>query len=239
MVLGMEVELGPGDFVLDGDPASPGPPPQKGAEAPSPIFGPFLLWPNGWMHQDATWYGARPQLRGHCVRCMTHPPSQKEGGALQIVGPYLLRLNGWMDQYRSWHGSRPQPRRRCVRWGVRTPAPSPKRGRSPFPIFGPFPFRSNGWMHQDATWYGGRPQQPLLMGTQPPFPKRERSPPIFGPCLLRPNGYIDQDDTWYGGRPQPSRLYVRWGPGAQLPSSKRGLRPLFEEGSWAPGPHLT
>jgi len=32
-----------GDFVLDGDPAlSP-----KGGRAPSPIFGPFLLWPNG------------------------------------------------------------------------------------------------------------------------------------------------------------------------------------------------
>ena len=32
MSLGMEVGLGPGDFVLDGDPA---PPPQKGAEPPS------------------------------------------------------------------------------------------------------------------------------------------------------------------------------------------------------------
>ena len=31
LVLGMEVGLGPGDFVLDGDPASP---PQKGAEPP-------------------------------------------------------------------------------------------------------------------------------------------------------------------------------------------------------------
>ena len=51
--LGMEVGLGPGDFVLDGDPV---PFPQKGA--PSPIFGPFLLWPNGCMHQNATWCGS-------------------------------------------------------------------------------------------------------------------------------------------------------------------------------------
>ena len=50
LVLGMEIGLSPGDFVLDGDPA----PFQKGAEPPSPIFGPFLLQPNGWMHQDAT-----------------------------------------------------------------------------------------------------------------------------------------------------------------------------------------
>ena len=49
MKLGMEVGLGPGDFVLDGDPA---PPPKKGAKSPS--FGPCLLWPNGWMDQDAT-----------------------------------------------------------------------------------------------------------------------------------------------------------------------------------------
>ena len=47
LVLGTEVGLSPGDFVLDGDPV---PFPQKGAEHPSPIFGPFLLWPNGWMH---------------------------------------------------------------------------------------------------------------------------------------------------------------------------------------------
>ena len=35
--------------------------PKKGAEPP--IFGPCLLWPNGWMDQDATWYGGRPQPR--------------------------------------------------------------------------------------------------------------------------------------------------------------------------------
>jgi len=26
------------------------------------------LWPNGWMHQDATWYGGRPQPRRLYVR---------------------------------------------------------------------------------------------------------------------------------------------------------------------------
>jgi len=39
----MEVGLSPGDFVLDWDPDPP-------------IFGPCLLWPNGWMDQDAAWY---------------------------------------------------------------------------------------------------------------------------------------------------------------------------------------
>jgi len=27
-----------------------------------------VLWPNGWMDQDATWYGGRPRPRPHCVR---------------------------------------------------------------------------------------------------------------------------------------------------------------------------
>ena len=45
MKLGMEVGLGPGHIVLDGDPA---PPPERGT-APTPIFGACLLWPNGWM----------------------------------------------------------------------------------------------------------------------------------------------------------------------------------------------
>jgi len=56
----MEVGLSPGDFMLDGDPA----PSPNGGGAPFPIFGPFLLWPNGWMHQGATWYRGKLQPRG-------------------------------------------------------------------------------------------------------------------------------------------------------------------------------
>ena len=71
MPLGIEVGLGPGDFVLDGYPA---PFPQKrGTASPPPIFGSCLLWPNGWMHQDATWYGDSPQPRGLCVRWAPSP----------------------------------------------------------------------------------------------------------------------------------------------------------------------
>ena len=62
MSLGMELGLGPGDFLLDGDPASP---PQKGGGAPQ-IFGPCLLWPNSWMDQDGTWHGGKPQPRRPC-----------------------------------------------------------------------------------------------------------------------------------------------------------------------------
>jgi len=46
MPLGTEVGLGPGNIVLDGDPARS--PPGKGVQQPPPrLFGPCLLWPNG------------------------------------------------------------------------------------------------------------------------------------------------------------------------------------------------
>jgi len=65
MVLGMDVGLSPGDFRW-----GPSPPRPKGGGAPSPIFGPFLLWPNGWMHQDVTWYGCRSQPRRHDLKLL-------------------------------------------------------------------------------------------------------------------------------------------------------------------------
>ena len=58
MPLGMEVGLGPVHIVLNGDTA---PLPQKGGRAPN--FRPIFIVPNGWMHQDDTWYGGRPQPR--------------------------------------------------------------------------------------------------------------------------------------------------------------------------------
>ena len=48
MPLGTELGLSLGDIVLDGDPALP-----PKVHSP-PIFGPYLLWPNGWMDQDVT-----------------------------------------------------------------------------------------------------------------------------------------------------------------------------------------
>jgi len=48
MPLGMVVSS---DFVFDGDPA-----PLRKRMQHHPVFGPCLLWPNGWTDQDATWY---------------------------------------------------------------------------------------------------------------------------------------------------------------------------------------
>jgi len=43
----------------------PGYPQKKGHTHPHPIFGPCLLWLNGWMDQDATWYGSTPRRKIH------------------------------------------------------------------------------------------------------------------------------------------------------------------------------
>jgi len=86
MQLGMEVGLGPGDFVLDRDPA---PPPKKNG-AQSPIFDSCLLCPNGWMDQGATWYRGRPRPRPHFVRWGHQLPPPKKGHVSPIFGPYLL-----------------------------------------------------------------------------------------------------------------------------------------------------
>jgi len=63
MSLGMELGLGPGNPVLDGDPA----PPKKKC----------LLWPNGWMDHSGTRHGGRPDPRRLCVRWGSKPFPQK------------------------------------------------------------------------------------------------------------------------------------------------------------------
>jgi len=120
MTLGMDVCLGPVHIVLDGDTA---PLPKKGQS--SPIFGPSLLWPNGCMDQDATWYGGRPRPTQHCVLGLRNvvfdvdPATPREKGTptLPNFGPCLLWPNGWMDEDAAWYGSRPRPRPHCTRRG--------------------------------------------------------------------------------------------------------------------------
>jgi len=92
MPIGMEVGLGPGHILLDGNPAPP--PPKKGAQPP--IFGLCLLWPNGWMDQDGTWYGGKRQPRGLCVR-WGPSPLPKKGEETPILSPMCIaakRLDG-------------------------------------------------------------------------------------------------------------------------------------------------
>jgi len=71
MPLGMKVSLVQATLCYMGSQLS-----LKGAQPP--VFSPCLLWPNGWMDEDATWHGSRPGPRPHCVR--RGPSSPRERG---------------------------------------------------------------------------------------------------------------------------------------------------------------
>ena len=113
----------------------PSPPQKKGAH--SPIFGPCLLWPKGWMDQDATWCEGTPRPRPYCVtwgpssppmghsRPSSSPPKKGAQQPPPVFGPCLLWPKGWMDQDSTWYGGRPRRMPRCVRWET---SPPPSKG---------------------------------------------------------------------------------------------------------------
>ena len=73
----MQVSLGPGHIVLDGDPA---PLPQRGT-APFPISGPYLLRPNGCIDQDMSLGMELGLGPGDFVLDGDPAPLPKKGGA--------------------------------------------------------------------------------------------------------------------------------------------------------------
>jgi len=57
----------------------------------SPTFRPMSIWPNGWMDQDATWYGGRPRPRPLCDRW--GPSPRKGHSSPPLLGSCLLWPN--------------------------------------------------------------------------------------------------------------------------------------------------
>ena len=87
MPLGIEIGLGPGHIVLDGDPL---PSPKRGH---TPNFAPCLLWPNGWMDQDATWYESKPRHKRHCVRWGASSPKRGTAPNFRPMSVVAKQLN--------------------------------------------------------------------------------------------------------------------------------------------------
>jgi len=86
---GVEVGLGPGDFVFDGDSALA----RKKGTALHPVFGLCLLWPNGSMSQDATWYGGKPRTRRRCVRWGRSPLKWAQPPSFWFMSVVAKRLD--------------------------------------------------------------------------------------------------------------------------------------------------
>ena len=89
MPIRTEVGLVLRDIVFDVDPATP----RKKAH---PNFGPCLLWPNGWMGEDAAWYGRRPRPRPHCTR--RDPSSRKRGTVAPLFSAHVYCGHGRPSQ---------------------------------------------------------------------------------------------------------------------------------------------
>ena len=49
-----------------------------------------LVWPNGWLDQDATWCGGRPRPRRHCVRWGPNSPPRKGARQPPTFGPMSI-----------------------------------------------------------------------------------------------------------------------------------------------------
>ena len=111
---------------------TPLPLPKRWAVHPQ-IFGPFLLWPNGLMHQDATWYGCWPQLRGPCVKWRPSLPSRTKWAEAERPSQfsahfYCAQTAGCIKLSLGMEVGR-----RCVRWGPCLP-PHQKGDGAPSPI---------------------------------------------------------------------------------------------------------
>ena len=175
LVLGMEVGLSSGDFVLDEDPV---PFPQKRAD-PSPIFGPFLLWPNGCMHQNTTWYGAMPRPRRLCVRWRPCPPPPKGHSPLKFSAHICCSKMAASIKMSLGMELGIGPGTLC--W-MGTQLPSPQKGDGP-PKFSAHVYcgQTAGWM-KAGTWHGDRPQPRRLCvrwGPSPLPPKGGGAPAQF------------------------------------------------------------
>ena len=60
-----------------------------------------VLWPNGLMDQDATWYGGRPRPRPHCVRRRPSSPLHGKGHSslptFAVYGWPMSTVAKWLD----------------------------------------------------------------------------------------------------------------------------------------------
>ena len=137
MPLGMEVGLGLGDFVLDGNPA-----PTKGAQPPF-LAHVYCGQTAGWMRLvlgmevglspgDCVRWGPSPQFSAHLYCGQTAAWIKMPLGTEVGLSPDDIVLDG-------------------------DPARPPLKGSgAPSPIFSPCLSWANGWMDQDGTWHADR-----------------------------------------------------------------------------------
>jgi len=226
--LSRKVGLDSSDIVLDGDPA---PLPKRG-QSFRPSCGPCLLFPNGWMAQDATWYGDRPRTKRHCARWGPSSLLPKCGQSPQFSSHvYCGQTAAWIQVPLGMEvGLGPG---HIVLDG--DPGPLLKRGHTPNfrPMF-VVAKRLDGSRYGLLRWKtSARGNIVLDADLALPPPLKGHSSLNFGPCLLWPNGWMDQDATWCKGWPRAPGHIVLHGDQFPLPS-KKGTAPNFRPMSLRP-----
>jgi len=120
----MQVGLGPGHIVLDGNPS---PVPKNGAEPPFSAH--FYCGQTAGYIKMSLGMAVGLSRPGDFVLDGDPATLPKRGRSPPpIFGPCLFWPKGWMDPDAIWHGVKPWPRRRYVRWGRSSP---PYKGHSP------------------------------------------------------------------------------------------------------------
>jgi len=127
--------------------------PHPKKEHRSQNFRPCLLWPNGWMDEDATWYGSMPQPRRHCVTWRPSSPHAKRGHRLTAPNFRPMSIVAKRIDGSRCHLVGRWASTQATLCYMDTELPR-KRGTAP--IFGPCLLWPNGWMRQVTTWNGGR-----------------------------------------------------------------------------------
>jgi len=123
--------------------------PYKGVQQP-PLFGPCLLWPRGWMDQDAIWYRGMSRPIGHIVLEGTQLLQKRHSSPRFLTHVYCGQTAGWIRMpFGMEVGLGPG---HIMLDG--DPATPPQKG----PQFSAHVCCANGWVDQDAIWYGGRPR---------------------------------------------------------------------------------
>jgi len=171
----------------------PSTPPAKGGGAPSPIFGPFLLWPNGWMHEDATWYGHSLSAGDFVLDGEPVIPPRQGGGAPPpkfSAHVYCGHTAGWIKMSLGMEvGLGLCDATLCSMW---TQLPPEKKGTPTPTLFLAHVYcgQMAGWMKtQLGTEVGLGAGHIVLDGVTAPA-KGAQHPPLFRPCLLWPQSPI-------------------------------------------------
>jgi len=144
-----------------------------------PQFSARLLWPSGWIHQDATWYGGRHRpARPHCDRW--GPSSPERDTTPPPFRPMHCGLAA--ERIKMPHGTEVGLSPGDF---VLDGDPALQKAAQPPLIFGSCLFWPNDWMDQDVTWYGGRPwPRPHCVRWGPSSQKGAQQPPNFRPMSV-------------------------------------------------------